>query len=191
MKSLETVQEAPSDNETEVKNILTKEEGLVFVVPRSFELPEEYNFNALEGIGVSAADLEDVVGSFINYLKTPLVIDQKYVAGNEEERQKRRKELAFKYGRIAGNLILHNKLRHNRIASIQSFFERWIIRSGLPQLKNWPHAAKIKELYDKFPPDSFGGAYFEASFPRKLEIVETIENIIAEFLKLIGNKEST
>lgn len=186
-------QSTPPLSEDTVRDILEREAGLKFIVPRKFELPETYNFRALEGIGVSEESLQRSINLFLNYLKDFIIIDPEYQLDGDKkqssdknaERVRQRKELIEKFGRIAENLLFHNQLRHNRVSAIQSQFEKWEIRSGLPEFQNWPHTALIQKFNSAFPTEIFK-AWDELPIGKKRVLVEKIEDIIVKFLHWCG-----
>ena len=179
------IEDESSLSEETVRDLLTKEAGLEFRTPRSFQLPTAYDLHAFEGIGVSPEVLQEKINFFIGFLKDLVVIDPKYTIGEDEDRMRRRKEQIEKFGHIAKILLLHNKLRRNRLDAVRSQFDLWVNRSELPQFQGWDHAAEIKKLSDAFPVEMYHG-YDALSLAKKMEIVERIENIVAEFLRLIG-----
>ena len=189
MSSEEFTIEENFSSEDAVREILTREAGLKFMVPRSFELPTEYNLHALEGIGITTERLQEVINLFTTYLKSFVVYNEEYTIDKDKERVEKRKELVEKLGRIAQNLLYQNKIRHSRISAVSGVFDTWVARSESPRFQNWPHAAEIKKLRDAFPVKMFG-PYDGLPLSEKLDIVEKIEDILVEFLRSIGSKEA-
>ena len=179
--------EPPQYTEGELREIFTREAGLKFMPPAEFNLPTEYNFQALEGIGVSETDLRGGIESLTGYLKDPVIVDENFEPGRDKERVERRKQLIDKFGKIAENLILHNRLRHNRIMVISSKFELWASRTKYPKFQDWEGAGKIQEFARAFPAEMYRG-WDELPFKKKLKIIEQVTNIIADFLRFCAKK---